>query len=61
MRYRMSIAYYLWDEESYTFTCNEFMYPDKPISKTVPLKMAKLEVAFVSGTLEDYLWPDRVI
>jgi len=61
VRYRPSITYYLWSEEDRCFEVNEFLYYDKYISQTVALKMLNQEVAFVAGTLEDYLWTDRVI
>jgi len=61
MRYRPSICYFMWDERSYCFELVEFLNYDKYISKTVALKMAHDEVAFVAGFLQDYAWFDRVI
>lgn len=61
MRYRSSITYYLWSEKGCCFKVNDFLYYDKFISQTVALKMLHQEVAFVAGTLEDYVWTDRVI
>lgn len=61
MRYRPSISYFMFDENSYCFELVEFLNYDKYISKTVALKMAHQEVAFVSCLLQDYAWFDRVI
>ncbi len=62
MRYRPSVSFLIFDEDKMAFELNDFLYYDKYISETKPLKGATPYIAVVCAyIIEDYFWFDRVI